>query len=102
MTDQSANLGKWVVSPEDRAAMLRRQIEIAKGFDDDAGPKEQIAAFKAVLAADSQNDRELLSGIREQKKADHARLIELGPVTETTLEDHRAVRFARIAAAMRE
>ena len=46
---------RWKISAERKRKALERQLAIACGEDDDATPKDQTAAFKAILAAEGQN-----------------------------------------------
>ena len=46
---------RWDIPEDRRQKALDRQLSIACGEDDDASPREQIAAFRSILAAEAQN-----------------------------------------------
>lgn len=84
---QRAIKQRWPIPEQFREAVIARQVLIATGRIEDASPREQTAAFNALLAAEAQNQADEHQD--EGKRVEHRHTIELGPVTAENLAEHK-------------
>ena len=96
MTDENANKNlaviivpqRWQVDQGRRQKALDRQVAIACGEDDDASPRDVTAAFKAILAAEAQNqnDEQHTDNRLDQGRNRILELLERGATGEARLK----------------
>lgn len=78
---------RWNIPEKYRDALIARQVLIASGRVEDASPREQTAAFNALLAADAINQQDELAQMDRQVR--HTHLVRLEPVTADNLAEHK-------------
>lgn len=84
----------WVIPDQ----LLEALPKVAGKIALNGKPRDQTAAMKVLLAMKEQNDK--AKPIPQQ--IEHRHTHEIGPVTAETIEEHRAIRLARIASAVRK
>ena len=88
---------RWPIAEHYREALIARQVLIAAGSIPEASIREQTDAFKAILAAESQNQIDDARTAPQQIEHEHHHTHDIGQVTKENIEAQRAKRFADLA-----
>lgn len=85
---------RWPVTQERMNKVAARVFKIVEECEDD---DTVLEASRVVLVMAAQNQKEEPAPAQQ---VEHHHTHELGPITETNIEQHRAVRLARLAVAV--